>query len=74
MIIADMISGALAQIVGYALVAPAPPFPVFVVGQFFNGFGISLQASIFVTRYCRACFSRRNGSTSYRRPTVSLRS
>ncbi|KAI0767106.1 MFS general substrate transporter [Fomes fomentarius] len=37
--------GALAQIIGYALVAPAPPFPVFVIGQFFNGFGISLQLS-----------------------------
>ncbi|KAI0819203.1 MFS general substrate transporter [Trametes gibbosa] len=38
-----MIIGAVAQIIGYALEAPAPPFPVFVVGYFVNGFGIALQ-------------------------------
>lgn len=29
--------------IGYALMAPAPPFPVFVLGFVFNGFGIALQ-------------------------------
>ncbi|KAH9846506.1 MFS general substrate transporter [Lenzites betulinus] len=38
-----MIIGAVAQIIGYALEAPAPPFPVFVAGYFVNGFGIALQ-------------------------------
>lgn len=31
--------------IGYALMAPAPPFPVFVLGYVFNGFGIALQVS-----------------------------
>ncbi len=29
--------------IGYALEAPAPPFPIFVLGQFFMGLGIALQ-------------------------------
>ncbi|KAI0350646.1 MFS general substrate transporter [Trametes cingulata] len=33
----------LAQVAGYVLAAPAPPFPVFVLGYFMNGFGIGLQ-------------------------------
>ncbi|RPD57708.1 MFS general substrate transporter [Lentinus tigrinus ALCF2SS1-6] len=37
--------GALSQLVGYALEAPAPPFPLFVLGQFFMGLGIALQLS-----------------------------
>ncbi|KAI0767878.1 MFS general substrate transporter [Irpex lacteus] len=35
--------GATSQMIGYALMAPAGPFPVFVLGFVFNGFGISLQ-------------------------------
>ena len=35
--------GAVSQVVSYALEAPAPPFPVFVLGYFVQGFGISLQ-------------------------------
>lgn len=35
--------GAFVQVVGYALAAPAPPFPVFVLGYAMNGFGLSLQ-------------------------------
>jgi len=35
--------GSAAQVIGYALEAPAPPFPVFVLGYCVNGFGISLQ-------------------------------
>lgn len=35
--------GAFAQVVGYSLEAPAPPFPVFVLGYAINGFGLSLQ-------------------------------
>ncbi|KAI0763030.1 MFS general substrate transporter [Trametes elegans] len=38
-----MVFGALAQVAGYALEAPAPPFPVFVLGYAVNGFGLSLQ-------------------------------
>ncbi|KAI0645078.1 MFS general substrate transporter [Trametes meyenii] len=35
--------GSVFQIIGYVLEAPAPPFPVFVLGYFANGFGIALQ-------------------------------
>ncbi|RPD61356.1 MFS general substrate transporter [Lentinus tigrinus ALCF2SS1-6] len=38
-----MVIGSLAQVVGYALEAPAPPFPVFVLGYAINGFGLGLQ-------------------------------
>ncbi|KAH9899251.1 MFS general substrate transporter [Cubamyces lactineus] len=38
-----MVIGAFAQVAGYALEAPAPPFPVFVLGYAVNGFGLSLQ-------------------------------
>ncbi|KAI8976584.1 MFS general substrate transporter [Trametes punicea] len=38
-----MVIGSLAQVAGYALEAPAPPFPVFVMGYAVNGFGLSLQ-------------------------------
>lgn len=38
--------------IGYALMAPAGPFPVFVLGFVFNGFGISLQVGIMPTRLC----------------------
>ncbi|RDX49324.1 MFS general substrate transporter [Lentinus brumalis] len=37
--------GAVSQMIGYALEAPAPPFPIFVLGQFFMGLGIALQLS-----------------------------
>lgn len=38
-------SGAVLQVIGYALEAPAPPFPVFVLGYMINGFGLALQVS-----------------------------
>ncbi|KAI0087346.1 MFS general substrate transporter [Irpex rosettiformis] len=38
-----MLLGAISQLIGYALMAPAPPFPVLAIGYVFNGFGISLQ-------------------------------
>ncbi|KAI0754425.1 MFS general substrate transporter [Daedaleopsis nitida] len=38
-----MVIGSMAQVLGYALEAPAPPFPVFVLGYAVNGFGLSLQ-------------------------------
>ncbi|OBZ67354.1 Bypass of stop codon protein 6 [Grifola frondosa] len=38
-----MVIGASAQVIGYVLEAPAPPFPVFVLGYAINGFGIALQ-------------------------------
>ena len=41
----ETFSGAAFQILGYSLEAPAPPFPVFVFGYFFNGLGISLQVT-----------------------------
>lgn len=33
----------MAQVIGYALESPAPPFPVLVLGYAINGFGLSLQ-------------------------------
>ncbi|KAI0356007.1 MFS general substrate transporter [Trametes cingulata] len=38
-----MVIGSMAQVIGYAIEAPAPPFPLFVIGYAVNGFGISLQ-------------------------------
>ncbi|KAI0759756.1 MFS general substrate transporter [Irpex lacteus] len=38
-----MLLGSVSQVIGYALMAPAPPFPVLCIGYVFNGFGISLQ-------------------------------
>ncbi|OBZ67359.1 Bypass of stop codon protein 6 [Grifola frondosa] len=38
-----MVMGASAQVIGYALEAPAPPFPVFVIAYAVNGFGLALQ-------------------------------
>ncbi|KAI0760315.1 MFS general substrate transporter [Fomes fomentarius] len=38
-----MVLGSVTQVIGYALEAPAPPFPVFVLGYVANGFGIALQ-------------------------------
>jgi hypothetical protein len=37
--------GAAVQVVAYAIMAPAPPFPVLVLGYFLNGFGLSFQVS-----------------------------
>ena len=36
-------SGAAFQVLGYAIQAPAPPFPVMCVGYVINGFGIAIQ-------------------------------
>ena len=41
-----LITGAIAQTIGYALEAPAPPFPVFVLGFAINGFGLALQVRL----------------------------
>ncbi|PIL23359.1 MFS general substrate transporter [Ganoderma sinense ZZ0214-1] len=38
-----MVLGSAAQVVGYCLESPAPPFPVFVLGYTINGFGMGLQ-------------------------------
>ncbi|KAL1949087.1 hypothetical protein VTO73DRAFT_10893 [Trametes versicolor] len=38
-----MVLGSAMQVAGYAVEAPAPPFPVFVVGYMINGFGLALQ-------------------------------
>ena len=38
-----LLIGSIAQIAGYCFEAPAPPFPVFVIGYALNGFGLSLQ-------------------------------
>ncbi|KIJ53030.1 hypothetical protein M422DRAFT_25917 [Sphaerobolus stellatus SS14] len=35
--------GGVAQIIGYVVMAPAPPFPVLVIGYVINGFGVALQ-------------------------------
>ncbi|GJJ15714.1 hypothetical protein Clacol_009992 [Clathrus columnatus] len=44
--------GAFGQIIGYTLMIPKPPYPVFVIGFAINGFGLALQdaqANSFVT-------------------------
>jgi len=33
----------MAQVIAYAIQAPSPPFPVLLVAQAINGFGMSLQ-------------------------------
>ncbi|TFK92343.1 MFS general substrate transporter [Polyporus arcularius HHB13444] len=38
-----MVVGSVAQVAGYVLEIPAPPFPVFVLGYALNGFGVALQ-------------------------------
>lgn len=40
------IIGAVAQVIAYILTAPAPPFPVFILGFAINGFGVALQVCI----------------------------
>lgn len=48
--------GVFVQVVGYALAAPAPPFPVFMLGYAISGFGLSLQVDspwYFVPRAMR---------------------
>ncbi|KAI0052068.1 MFS general substrate transporter [Auriscalpium vulgare] len=49
-----IVIGSTAQIVAYAIEAPAPPFPLFAIGFVVNGFGIALQdaqANGFVASY-----------------------
>ncbi|KAF8524366.1 MFS general substrate transporter [Hysterangium stoloniferum] len=36
-------SGAIGQVIGYGMMASAPPFPVLALGYVVNGFGLSLQ-------------------------------
>ncbi|KAK7039480.1 MFS domain-containing protein [Favolaschia claudopus] len=38
-----IVLGALMQVVGYSIQAPAPPFPLFLLSFTFNGFGIAVQ-------------------------------
>ncbi|TFY63546.1 hypothetical protein EVG20_g6271 [Dentipellis fragilis] len=40
-----IVLGVSSLLIGYSLQAPAPPFPVFVIGFFINGFGIALQGA-----------------------------
>ncbi|KAI5123263.1 hypothetical protein M0805_001352 [Coniferiporia weirii] len=35
--------GSIGQLIGYAMMAPAPPFPVFCLAYLINGWGIALQ-------------------------------
>ncbi|KAH8113878.1 MFS general substrate transporter [Phellopilus nigrolimitatus] len=37
------ISGSIGQLIGYAMMAPAPPFPVLCIAFLINGWGIALQ-------------------------------
>ncbi|TBU31097.1 MFS general substrate transporter [Dichomitus squalens] len=49
-----LVLGAISQVISYAIEAPAPPFPVFIIGYLIQGFGISLQlaaSNSFVARY-----------------------
>ncbi|KAK7044701.1 MFS domain-containing protein [Favolaschia claudopus] len=38
-----IVLGAIMQVVGYSIQAPAPPFPLFLISFTFNGFGIAVQ-------------------------------
>ncbi|THH32804.1 hypothetical protein EUX98_g1404 [Antrodiella citrinella] len=38
-----MVVGAIAQVIGYAVASPAPPFSVLVLGYAINGLGVALQ-------------------------------
>jgi len=40
-----IVLGSLCQVIGYAIIAPAPPFAALCVGFFIDGIGISLQDS-----------------------------
>ena len=54
--------------VGYAFEAPAPPFPVFVLGYAINGFGMGLQARVYYSlSMCslRTCQSQDAGSNGF---------
>ena len=57
--------------VGYAFEAPAPPFPVFVLGYAINGFGMGLQARVYYSlSMCslRTCQSQDAGSNGFVAP------
>ena len=57
-----IITGAVAQTIGYALEAPAPPFPVFVLGFAINGFGLALQVRFAISQhFVRSLFIGRGG-------------
>ncbi|KAH8103076.1 MFS general substrate transporter [Cristinia sonorae] len=38
-----LVVGAMAQVIGYCIMAPAPPFPALVLGYTINGFGLAVQ-------------------------------
>ncbi|KAA1472111.1 MFS general substrate transporter [Dentipellis sp. KUC8613] len=40
-----IVLGVSSLLIGYSIQASAPPFPVFVIGFFINGFGIALQGA-----------------------------
>lgn len=56
--------GSIAQIIAYTIIAPAPPFPAFVIAYAINGFGISLQ----VSPYRQVCLHDKISSTTRRTP------
>jgi hypothetical protein len=39
----NIATGSICQIIAYALQAPAPPFPVFVLSFVINGVGMAIQ-------------------------------
>ncbi|KAI0064423.1 MFS general substrate transporter [Artomyces pyxidatus] len=56
-----IVLGSVSQVIGYCLMSPAPPFPVFAIGYVFNGFGIALQdaqANGYVASYKENAASR----------------
>ncbi|TDL25163.1 MFS general substrate transporter [Rickenella mellea] len=43
-----MVIGAMAQTIGFAMEAPAPPFPIMCIAFIFTGWGVALQAALGV--------------------------
>jgi hypothetical protein len=60
----NIATGSICQIIAYALQAPAPPFPVFVLSFVINGVGMAIQVYIFFL-YLKL-FMRLAGCTSER--------
>lgn len=48
-----MVLGAVMQIVAFAILSPAPPFAVLVLGYTINGFGLAIQVTPALFHYER---------------------
>lgn len=52
MVEVHLLLGSLCQVIGYAIIAPGPPFAALCVGFFIDGIGISLQVRHSISRIC----------------------